>query len=144
MQVLVFAFDAFTDSLLLALASQVTSSLSLPHTASSRCLKAIPNLARPYMTGALPEQRTLSSSTVTILSRSVVHSTRTVQYYVTTAKYSRFLCLSQKDEIVPVDGEVATILTQSRFKENFTCQPPGGSCEPSCADPKVSWCFSLH
>ncbi|KAI3352286.1 hypothetical protein L3Q82_005262 [Scortum barcoo] len=39
-------------------------------------------------------------------------------------------------EVVEVDGEVATILTQSRFREDFTFQPPGGSCEPCAVKPK--------
>lgn len=41
----------------------------------------------------------------------------------------------KKNEAVMVDGEVATILSQTRFKEDFTCQPPGGTCEP-CGAPK--------
>lgn len=34
------------------------------------------------------------------------------------------------NEAVEVDGEVASILTHSRFAEDFTFQPAGGSCEP--------------
>lgn len=36
-------------------------------------------------------------------------------------------------DVVTVDPELATILTKSRFKEDFTCKGPGGPCEP-CAD----------
>ncbi|XP_034394321.1 arsenite methyltransferase [Cyclopterus lumpus] len=41
------------------------------------------------------------------------------------------------DNVVEVDGEVATILTQSRFTEDFTLQPPGRPCEPCGAKPKA-------
>ncbi|XP_047435534.1 arsenite methyltransferase [Mugil cephalus] len=34
------------------------------------------------------------------------------------------------NQVVKVDGEVASILTHSRFAEDFTVQPPEGSCEP--------------
>ncbi|XP_054635823.1 arsenite methyltransferase-like isoform X1 [Dunckerocampus dactyliophorus] len=34
------------------------------------------------------------------------------------------------DEVMEVDGEVASILTHSRYAQAFTFQPPGGSCEP--------------
>uniref|UniRef100_A0A3B5LX54 Arsenite methyltransferase n=1 Tax=Xiphophorus couchianus TaxID=32473 RepID=A0A3B5LX54_9TELE len=37
------------------------------------------------------------------------------------------------NEVVQVDGEAACILRHSRFAEDFTFQPPGGSCEPCCA-----------
>ncbi|XP_023189773.1 arsenite methyltransferase [Xiphophorus maculatus] len=37
------------------------------------------------------------------------------------------------NEVVQVDGEAAGILRHSRFAEDFTFQPPGGSCEPCCA-----------
>lgn len=47
-------------------------------------------------------------------------------------------CVSQVDEVVEVDGEVATILTHSRFKEDFTFQPPGGPSGPCGGKPKVS------
>ncbi|XP_068445123.1 arsenite methyltransferase-like [Clinocottus analis] len=40
------------------------------------------------------------------------------------------------NNVVEVDGEVATILTQSRFKEDFTFQPPSPS-EPCGAKPKA-------
>uniref|UniRef100_UPI0037E7F41E arsenite methyltransferase isoform X1 n=1 Tax=Semicossyphus pulcher TaxID=241346 RepID=UPI0037E7F41E len=40
-------------------------------------------------------------------------------------------------EVVEVDGELATILTHSRFKEDFTVKPPGGPCEPCAAKPKA-------
>ncbi|XP_070774343.1 arsenite methyltransferase [Enoplosus armatus] len=40
-------------------------------------------------------------------------------------------------EVVEVDGEVATILTHSRFTEDFTFQPPGGPCEPLGVKPKA-------
>ena len=50
----------------------------------------------------------------------------------------RCVCISQADEVVEVDGELANILTHSRFKEDFTCQPPGGPREPCAAKPKVS------
>ncbi|XP_074485190.1 arsenite methyltransferase [Sebastes fasciatus] len=39
------------------------------------------------------------------------------------------------DEAVEVDGEVATILTHSRFKQDFTFQPPGGPSEPCGGKP---------
>lgn len=35
----------------------------------------------------------------------------------------------QADKVVEVDGELAKILTKSRFAEDFTLQPPGGSSE---------------
>ncbi|XP_056265075.1 arsenite methyltransferase [Pseudoliparis swirei] len=38
------------------------------------------------------------------------------------------------DNVVEVDGELAAILTQSRFAEDFTFQPPG---EPCGAEPKA-------
>ncbi|KAF1394814.1 hypothetical protein PFLUV_G00005050 [Perca fluviatilis] len=41
------------------------------------------------------------------------------------------------DEVVEVDGEVATILTHSRFTEDFTFQPPGGSRESCGVKPKA-------
>ncbi|XP_008407873.1 arsenite methyltransferase isoform X3 [Poecilia reticulata] len=41
------------------------------------------------------------------------------------------------NEVVQVDGEAACILTHSRFAEDFTFQPPGGSSEPCCAKPKT-------
>ncbi|KAM4749962.1 arsenite methyltransferase [Anableps anableps] len=41
------------------------------------------------------------------------------------------------NEVVRVDGEAACILTHSRFAEDFTFQPPGGSCEPCCVKPKA-------
>lgn len=53
------------------------------------------------------------------------------------------VCLSQANEVVVVDGEVATILTQSRFSENFTFQPPGAPCEPCGVQPKVSGQFLI-
>uniref|UniRef100_A0A3Q2UR17 Arsenite methyltransferase n=1 Tax=Fundulus heteroclitus TaxID=8078 RepID=A0A3Q2UR17_FUNHE len=40
-------------------------------------------------------------------------------------------------EVVEVDGEAACILKHSRFAEDFTFQPPGGSCEPCCVKPKA-------
>ncbi|XP_059208194.1 arsenite methyltransferase [Centropristis striata] len=40
------------------------------------------------------------------------------------------------DEVVEVDGEVASILTHSRFKEDFTCQPAGGASESCGVKPK--------
>lgn len=51
----------------------------------------------------------------------------------------RLECVPQVDEAVEVDGEVATILTHSRFKQDFTFQPPGGPSEPCGGKPnKVS------
>ena len=46
--------------------------------------------------------------------------------------------MSQVDEVVEVDGEVATILTHSRFREDFTLQPQGGPRESCGVKPKVS------
>lgn len=40
------------------------------------------------------------------------------------------------NQVLEVDGEAACILTHSRFAEDFTFQPPGGSCEP-CVKPKA-------
>ncbi|XP_060906993.1 arsenite methyltransferase [Labrus mixtus] len=40
-------------------------------------------------------------------------------------------------EVVEVDAELATILTHSRFKEDFTFKPPGGPCEPCTVKPKA-------
>lgn len=47
-------------------------------------------------------------------------------------------CIAQVDEVVEVDAEVATILTNSRFTEDFTCQPPGGPSKSCGVKPKVS------
>lgn len=44
-------------------------------------------------------------------------------------------CNSQANEVVEVDGEVASILTHSRFAQDFTFQPLGGPCG---VKPKVS------
>lgn len=63
--------DAFINPLLPVLAIQVTSSLSLSHTACSKSLKATPSPVRSYMTGRLQEQKTASSLTVSTHSRSV-------------------------------------------------------------------------
>uniref|UniRef100_A0A673CLA3 Arsenite methyltransferase n=1 Tax=Sphaeramia orbicularis TaxID=375764 RepID=A0A673CLA3_9TELE len=41
----------------------------------------------------------------------------------------------QADKVVEVDGEMAKILTKSRFAEDFTLQPPGGSSERCGAAP---------
>ncbi|XP_017272343.1 arsenite methyltransferase [Kryptolebias marmoratus] len=41
------------------------------------------------------------------------------------------------DEVVEVDGEVANILKHSRFAEDFTFQPPGGSSECCRVKPKA-------
>ncbi|XP_010732506.3 arsenite methyltransferase [Larimichthys crocea] len=41
------------------------------------------------------------------------------------------------DEVVEVDAEVATILTNSRFTEDFTCQPPGGPSKSCGVKPKA-------
>ncbi|XP_045904318.1 arsenite methyltransferase [Micropterus dolomieu] len=41
------------------------------------------------------------------------------------------------DEVVEVDGEVATILSHSRLSEDFTFQPPGGPCELRRVKPKA-------
>ncbi|XP_037099593.1 arsenite methyltransferase-like [Syngnathus acus] len=40
------------------------------------------------------------------------------------------------NQVAEVDGEVATILTHSRFAQEFTLQPPSGSCEPCGIKPK--------
>ncbi|XP_071360989.1 arsenite methyltransferase [Trachinotus anak] len=40
-------------------------------------------------------------------------------------------------EVVEVDGEVASILTKSRFAEDFTFQPPGGPSGPCGVKPKA-------
>uniref|UniRef100_A0A8C5DNU2 Arsenite methyltransferase n=1 Tax=Gouania willdenowi TaxID=441366 RepID=A0A8C5DNU2_GOUWI len=42
------------------------------------------------------------------------------------------------NEVVTVDAEMASILTHSRYAESFTCQPPGGPCEPCGVKPEVS------
>lgn len=42
------------------------------------------------------------------------------------------------NEVVEVDGEMATILTKSRFKKDFTCQQPGSSGEACAIKPKAS------
>uniref|UniRef100_A0A3Q1JHL9 Arsenite methyltransferase n=1 Tax=Anabas testudineus TaxID=64144 RepID=A0A3Q1JHL9_ANATE len=42
------------------------------------------------------------------------------------------------DEVVEIDGELASILTHSRFVEDFSFKPPGGPCGPSGVRPKVS------
>lgn len=54
------------------------------------------------------------------------------------AHYVRCGCLAQVEEVVEVDEEVASILTHSRFAEDFTFQPPGGPRGPCGAKPKVS------
>nr|XP_046261235.1 arsenite methyltransferase [Scatophagus argus] len=41
------------------------------------------------------------------------------------------------NEAMEVDGEVAAILTHSRFSEDFTFQQPGGPCEPCGVKPKA-------
>ncbi|XP_044046616.1 arsenite methyltransferase isoform X2 [Siniperca chuatsi] len=41
------------------------------------------------------------------------------------------------DEVVEVDGEVATILSHSRFTEDFFFQPQGGPCGPCGVKPKA-------
>ncbi|XP_008287152.1 arsenite methyltransferase [Stegastes partitus] len=41
------------------------------------------------------------------------------------------------NDVVQVDGKVASILTHSRFAENFTCQTPGGSSQSCAAKPKA-------
>lgn len=42
-----------------------------------------------------------------------------------------------------VDGEVANILTHSRFAEDFTFQPLGGPTGPCGVKPKVSVVFKF-
>ncbi|XP_029949847.1 arsenite methyltransferase isoform X2 [Salarias fasciatus] len=42
------------------------------------------------------------------------------------------------NEVVKVDGEMVSILTGTRFASSFTCQSPGGSCEPSGGKPESS------
>lgn len=42
------------------------------------------------------------------------------------------------DKVVDVDGDLAAILTQSRFKEDFTVQPPGGPSESCGVKPKAA------
>ena len=51
----------------------------------------------------------------------------------------KFGCISQVGEVVEVDGEVASILTLSRYAEDFTFQPPGGPRGPCGVKPKVSF-----
>ncbi|XP_029909847.1 arsenite methyltransferase [Myripristis murdjan] len=41
------------------------------------------------------------------------------------------------DDVVQVDDEVASILSHSRFAEEFTFQPPGAPCEPCRVKPKT-------
>ncbi|XP_051940357.1 arsenite methyltransferase-like [Hippocampus zosterae] len=41
------------------------------------------------------------------------------------------------DQVVEVDGELAAILTHSRFAQDFTFQPPSGSCGPCGVKPKA-------
>ncbi|XP_041642312.1 arsenite methyltransferase [Cheilinus undulatus] len=41
-------------------------------------------------------------------------------------------------EVVEVDGELATILTSSRFKDDFTFKPPESPCEPCVAKIKAA------
>lgn len=41
------------------------------------------------------------------------------------------------NEVVTVDAELASILTLSRFAENFTCQPPGGSSQSCGSKPEA-------
>ncbi|KAM7418685.1 hypothetical protein PAMA_016015 [Pampus argenteus] len=41
------------------------------------------------------------------------------------------------NEVVEVDGEMASILTHSRFSEDFTLQPPGGPSGPCGVKPKA-------
>ncbi|XP_013865651.1 arsenite methyltransferase [Austrofundulus limnaeus] len=41
------------------------------------------------------------------------------------------------NEVVEVDGEVASILKHSRFADEFTFQPPGGASERCCVKPKA-------
>lgn len=48
-----------------------------------------------------------------------------------------YWCVLQVGEPVEVDGELASILTHSRFKEDFTFRPPG-ECGPCAVKPKVS------
>ncbi|XP_035516774.1 arsenite methyltransferase isoform X2 [Morone saxatilis] len=45
--------------------------------------------------------------------------------------------LFKAGDVVEVDGEVATVLTHSRFTEDFTFQPPGAPCEPCGVKPKT-------
>ncbi|XP_077575008.1 arsenite methyltransferase-like [Stigmatopora nigra] len=41
------------------------------------------------------------------------------------------------DQVVEVDGELADILTHSRFSQAFTFLPQGGSCDPCAIKPKA-------
>lgn len=45
--------------------------------------------------------------------------------------------------MVEVDGDVASILTHSRFADDFTFQPPGGPSGPCGVSPKVSDMFKF-
>lgn len=47
------------------------------------------------------------------------------------------VCFRQVDEVVEVDGEVASILSHSRFAEEFTFQPPGVPAGCGVKKPKV-------
>lgn len=135
--------DASFDCLLPVVPSQVTSSLSLPHTACSRSLKASPSLARSYTMAALQEWRTPSSLTVSTLLRCVDTAAREQLHVSRMQMIPDVGCISQANEAVKVDGEVASILTHSRFSEDFTFQPPGEPRESCGVKPKVSGCFSL-
>lgn len=52
--------------------------------------------------------------------------------------------VSKANEAVTVDGEVAAILTHSRFKEDFALQPAKVPHQPCGVKPKVSGCFSYN
>ncbi|CAL8332377.1 unnamed protein product [Merluccius merluccius] len=41
------------------------------------------------------------------------------------------------NEVVEVEGEVARILSHSRFSDEFTMQPPAGPCQPCAVGPKA-------
>lgn len=63
------------------------------------------------------------------------HSTCSRVFVSGSLHCSEFVCIQQVGEVVAVDGELANILTHSRFADDFTFQPPGGSCG---VKPKVS------
>lgn len=116
---------------------QVTSSLSLPHTACSRSLKATPRPVRSCITARSQDLRRACCSTVTTRSRCVEAAAR-ISALALNAEDLISWCFPQANEGVQVEGEVASILSQTRFKEEFTFQPQGGP-SPSCGGkPKVS------
>lgn len=119
----------------------MTSSLSLPHTAYSRSQRATPNPARSCIMEIFQEWGTASSLTACIHSRFVdAEGFRTDQCLLLKPWMLMMIlgCISQFNEAVEVDGEVASILTHSRFGKKFTFQPPGGASESPGVHTKAS------